>query len=68
MIVGNKIGGTAMVAFDDIVFNISNQGYDNRKLGCWSYITITGKNDIIKTFITCYCPVRGASTESNYAQ
>ena len=64
----NQVGGTAMVAFNNLVFNISDQGYDSRKLGRWSYFTITGKNDIITTFITCYCPVRSPSPGSNYGQ
>ena len=28
----NQIGGTAIVSFDDLVFNISDQGCDKRKL------------------------------------
>ena len=64
----NQIGGTAMVAFDDMVFNISDQGKDERNLGRWSYISTNGKNDVITTFITCYCPVRSSSTGSNYSQ
>ena len=62
------VGGTAMVAFDDLVFNISDQGADSRKLGRWSYITITGKNEVKTTFITCYCPVISNSPGAVYSQ
>ena len=36
-------GGTAMCAFDKLVYGIYKQGFDDRKLGRWSYITIEGK-------------------------
>ena len=62
------VGGTAMIAFDDLVFNISDQGQDHRKLGRWSYITITGKNNLVTTFVTCYCPVLSHSPGSFYSQ
>ena len=62
------IDGTAMVAFDDMVFNISDQGKDEYNLGRRSYISINGKNDVITIFITCYCPARSSSTGSNYSQ
>ena len=57
-----------MVAFGDSVFKISDQGYDIRKLGQWSYITSTNKNNITTAMTTCYCPCRGASPGSVYAQ
>ena len=57
-----------MVAFNDLVFNISDQGADNRNLGRWSYITITGKNEVKTTFITCYCPVISSSPRAVYSQ
>ena len=62
------VGGTAMIAFDDIVFNISDQGQDHRKLGRWSFVTITGKNNLVTTFVTCYCPVLSHSPGSFYSQ
>ena len=31
-------------------------------------MSIRGKNDVITTFITCYCPVKGTSPGSVYAQ
>ena len=51
------VGGTAMVAFNDLVFRICDQGADSRKLGRWSFLTINGKNEIKTTFMTAYCPV-----------
>ena len=63
-----KVGGTAMVAFDDIAFHITSQSEDDRNLGRWSMITITGKNGLKTTIITCYCPVASISPGSAYAQ
>ena len=62
------IGGTAMMAFDDFVFKISKQENDSRKLGRWCSLSITGKNNVITTIFTCYCPVRSTSLGSAYAQ
>ena len=38
------VGGTAMIAFNVVVFHICQQGADKRKLGRWSFVTINGKN------------------------
>ena len=57
-----------MVSFNDLVPRISKQGSDERKLGRWSYVTLTGKNAIKSTFITCYCPVISSSPGSTYSQ
>ena len=62
------VGGTAMIAFDDLVFSMSDQGADCRNLGRWSFITIYGKNAVKTTFITCYCPVVSSSPGSFYSQ
>jgi len=62
------VGGVAMMAFGDLVFGISNQDSDFRKLGRWSTITITGKNMIKTTIFTCYCPCRGKSPGSTFSQ
>ena len=62
------VGGVATAAFGDLVFRISDQGEDERKLGRWGFITITGKNDIKTTIFTCYCPCRGKSPGSAYSQ
>ena len=62
------VGGTAMCAFNELVFKICQQGQDERKLGCWSLFTIQGKHYLKTTFITCYCPVRGNDPGSAYAQ
>ena len=51
-----QTGGTASLAFGDLVFRISGQGCDDRKLGRWSHMTITGKNDLTTTIITGYTP------------
>ena len=63
-----KVGGTAMIGYDDLAFRISNQEEDSRNLGRWSILTLTGKNGLKTTFITCYCPVVSGSTGSAYAQ
>ena len=62
------IGGVATMAFDDLVFRISAQESDFRKLGRWCSITITGKNRVTTSIFTCYCPVRGRSIGSAFAQ
>ena len=62
------VGGTASVAFNELVFRISAQGQDYRKLGRWNFVTITGKNDIKTTIFTCYCPVICKSPGSTYSQ
>ena len=62
------VGGTASVAFNELVFRISEQGQDYRKLGRWNFVTITGKNDIKTTIFTCYCPVICKSPGSTYSQ
>ena len=62
------VGGTAMIAFNNLVFNITFQGTDNRKLGRWLYITITGKNIGKTTLVDCYCPVISNSPGSFYSQ
>ena len=62
------IGGVANMIFDELVFRISKQENDFRKLGRWCSITITGKNNAHTTIFTCYCPVRGRSIGSAYAQ
>lgn len=62
------IGGTATCCLGDCVFRISSQGSDERNLGRWSYIILTGKNNIKTILITCYCPVKSSSPGSAYAQ
>ena len=62
------VGGTAMVAFDEVMFHITEQGSDNRHLDRWSYMTITGKNAVKTTLVTCYCPVISSSPGSVYSQ
>lgn len=62
------VGGTAMCMFNDLTFCITEQGQDVRKLGRWSFFTVTGKNNLKTTFITCYCPVRGNNPGSVYTQ
>ena len=61
-------GGIAIAAFTDLVFEISEQGADERKLGRWGYITIIGKNEIKNSSFTCYCPYHVKSPESSYSQ
>ena len=38
------VGGIASIVFGEAVFRLSGQGSDDRKLGRWSYFTISGKN------------------------
>ena len=65
---GHLIGGTATMVFNDVLFRITDQGKDKRKLGRWSNITLTGKNDLKTTIYTCYCPCKSSSVGSAYAQ
>lgn len=62
------VGGTAMAGFGDAISSNKNQVSDTKKLMCWLHMSITGKNDIITTFIICYCPMKGASPGSVCAQ
>ena len=62
------IGGTAMVAFNDLVFPISDQGQDHRNLGRWGFITFNGKNDLKTSIFTCYCPTRNTLPGSVFSQ
>ena len=62
------VGGNAMIAFNDVVYRISEQGCDGRLLGRWSYFTITGKHNLKTTIVTCYCPCKGQSPGSVYSQ
>ena len=63
-----QVGGTAMIGFNKIVYKISKQGNDISKLGWWSWIIVTGKNNVKTTIITCYCSCKGTSTGSLYPQ
>ena len=64
----HKVVGNAMIAFDDVVFRISDQGYDERLLERWVYFTIKVKNRLKTTSVTCYYPYRGESHGSVYFQ
>ena len=61
-------GGTAMVMFGELTFRISFQSCDPRGLGRWSTLTLTGKQDVHTTIITCYCPTRSKSLGSTFVQ
>ena len=63
-----QVGGTAMLMLGDVTFRISDQGTDFRNLGRWSYITLTGKNDVNTTIFTCYCPCRKTCAGSAFVQ
>ena len=54
--------------FDDLVFRISAQGADNRGLGRWSYVTITGKHDLSITILSIYCTFCCTSLSPSYSQ
>ena len=60
--------GTATMIFNDVLFRIIDQGEDKRKLGSWSYITLTGENEMKTTLYTYYCPCKGSLVGSAYAQ
>ena len=56
------------MAMGELVYRISSQGSDPRRLGRWSNMTVTGKNELHTTIITCYCPAKGTCTGSAYVQ
>ena len=64
----HQVGGTAMILLGDLTFRLSHQSVDFRKLGRWSLVTLTGKNNVNTTIITCYCPNRSPSLGSAYSQ
>ena len=57
-----------MVAFDDLVFYITDQGHNDRLLGRCSFFTITGKNSFKTPIVNCYCPCKGRFPGSVYSQ
>ena len=61
-------GGTATIAFDNVVFKITKQDSDIRGIGRWSYLTLTGNNMLNTTILSCYYPVIGSSPGSVYSQ
>ena len=61
-------GGTAMMVMGELTFRISCQSSDHRNLGRWSSFTLTGKNEVNTTILTCYCPSRSSSLGSTFAQ
>ena len=63
-----QVGGTAMLMLGEVNFRISAQGEDSRKMGRWSFTTVTGKNNVTTTIFTCYCPCRSSSIGSAYVQ
>ena len=63
-----QIGITAMLMLGDVNFRIFAQGEDSRKLGQWSFITLTSKNNITTTIFTCHCPCRSSIIGSAYVQ
>ena len=61
-------GGTAMMVMGELTFRISCQSSDHRNLGRWSSFTLTGKNEVNTTILTCYCPSRSSSLGSTFTQ
>ena len=57
-----------MISFDKLAFRIPAQEEDDRGLGRWSIITLTGKNGLNTIFIACYYLVVSAFPGSAYAQ
>ena len=55
----SRVGGRAIVAFDDLIFSSSDQDSDSRRLGRCFFISITGKNKVITSLITYHLPVKG---------
>ena len=62
------VGCKITMVFDDVLFQITDQGSDSRNLGWWSYITFTEKNGIKSTIFTCYCQCKRSLVGSAYAQ
>ena len=57
-----------MMITGELTFRISSQGGDHRRLGRWSSVTLTGKNEVNTTILTCYCPSRSSSLGSTFVQ
>jgi hypothetical protein len=50
-----KPGGTCSLVTGSLAIRVISKGSDPHHLGCWSYLTITGRFRTI-TIITAYCP------------
>ena len=57
-----------MMDFADLFFCISDQGVDNKRLGCWAFITITGKHNVTTSILHFYCPCFSKSPRYTYLQ
>ena len=57
-----------MVAFQDVLFRITQQEQDEWKLDRRSYIIIIGKHEVKTTIITYYFPDKGTSPGFAYSQ
>jgi len=53
----HQIGGTILMAFEEVSHRISDRGQDIRGLGRWSSMELNGIGGLKTTIITAYCPV-----------
>jgi hypothetical protein len=63
-----QIGGTLMMAFDEVCFRVSKRGVDRRGLGRYSWMEFNGIGGVKTTCITAYCPVISASPGGAFSQ
>jgi len=64
----HQIGGTVMMAFDEVSHRISDRGQDDRGLGRWSSMELNGIGGMKTTIITAYCPVNSPGLGGCYTQ
>ena len=63
-----QIGGTLMMAFDEVCFRVSKRGVDHRGLGRYSWMEFSGIGGVTTTCVTAYCPVISASPGGVFSQ
>jgi len=61
-------GGTTTLICDNWVARVSTRGEDPLGLGCWSYVTLRGKQGSLITVITAYNASRSYGDTTNYQQ
>ena len=62
------MGGTILMAFDEVSHWISDRGQDARGLGRWSSMELNGIGGLETTIITAYCPVNSPGLGGCYTQ
>ena len=48
-------GGTATIVVEDMAHRFHSSGQDERELGRWLWVQVTGKQDCVTRFVTIYC-------------